>query len=336
MKKVLTIILLALMLGGCALPGSGSSSDTESDAGEPTLTDNQMSTRVAQILTTMPTATTDPNAQPDAPALPTVIPTEPGAEAPEAPTQAVLPTNTSEPTAEPSEAPAESAGETATQTPTVTQTPTQIPTGGATLAAGDPLATLGEAAWSDDINDGTYWPIDEDSYSIGKVESGHLVMTGKQRLNAWRLAFADPLTNAYIETSIKSDSCASNDSYGVMFRVPLIGEADRGYLFGITCAGNYFLWEWDGKVPPDGKLTKLIDYTASDAIITGANQINRVGVMTIGSQFYLYVNGQMIHQVSDTTFPSGYIGIFVKPSSTLPYTVRVDKISYWKNPAPPQ
>lgn len=335
MKKFLAIILMMIFLTGCELPGSGSG-----QVGNPTSTGEEMATRVAQMLTSMPTVTLDQSLvasktpENTATSLPTHTPT--------------IPTNTPTLTLVPSETMAvdlETPTSTSevwttptvylTETPTMTAAPTYTAVASPTANLNDPRLKLGTASWNDMLNDASNFYIDEDEFSAARVENGTLVITGKQRLNAWRLALTDPSTNIYIEALMTNDKCAANDSYGIIFRVPSASEANRGYLFGITCTGNYYVKMWDGYEKPNGELTTLIYNTPSDVIIQGSSQYNRVGVMAIGDHYYFYVNGVLLDDVVDDNYLNGYFGLFVKPSSTIPFSTRIEEVAYWLNPLSP-
>jgi len=128
-------------------------------------------------------------------------------------------------------------------------------------------------------------------------------MTGRKALYAWRLADTDKLTNAYLEATLKIDSSSGKDAHGIMFRVPSFNAANKGYLFGITCDGNYFLNKYDGTVGQYGKMTSLIDYTASSAINSGASKTNRVGVLFKDKTMTFFINGKNV--VSKSTLNLG-------------------------------
>lgn len=334
MKKFLAIILITISLTGCELPGSGSGY-----VSNPTITDEEMATRVAQMLTSMPTATVDQNLLPtDTPTVfETLLPSQTST-AIFTPTSTLIPTETLLPE---SPTPTETIFTIFTATPNFTHTPTPTFVSTATVVPSptenldDPRRKLGTASWSDTLDNANNWAIDEDDYSAARIENGTMVVTGKQRMNAWRLAITQPNTNVYIEALMSNDNCAANDSYGVMFRVPSAIEANQGYLFGITCSGNYYVKMWDGREKPAGKLTTFIPNTPSDIINKGANQMNRIGVMAIGDHYYFYINGVLHKDYIDNTYINGYFGVFVKPSSTVPFSTRVDEVSYWLNPLSP-
>ena len=316
MKKEITIFvaLCALLLSGCGAVGADS--DTLSDA--------DMATRVAAILTTMPTTT----------ALPTFAPAD--TEAPQKTPTLIEVTATAvveeEETAEEEEV---------TETPEVEDTPgegtatvTNTPVAAFTAPATDPRNSLGDADWTDVMDDDNSWPLGYSDFSEMSFNNGAMVLKGTTDQFGWRLATANSLENYYLEMTVTADACSGTDNWGIISRVPNINEADQGYLFGISCDGRYFLKKWDGKVEPEGKMYTLVNFKANNAIQSGANKTNRMGIMAVGNRLIMYVNGVKLEEVVDSSFSEGYFGPFVNSDSTLPLVVRIDEMAYWKDPTP--
>jgi hypothetical protein len=305
MKKFLIFLTVCLFLAAC----TGAKSSEE-----------DVQTRVAQLLTSFPTPSLM-SIQQTPSLLPTTSTVEitPTVQAPIATdtTAPVLPTETQ--TVMPSGQPTSIAQTPSAATPSITPT----------FPAGDPRTTLGAATWTDTMTTGGNWPTANDEYSTIAFINGDMVLTGLTDLYAWRLATTPSVTNMYLEMSGKFDACSGADSYGMMFRVPVLAEANQGYFFGITCNGDYFFKIWNGKVSPKGLMTTVIAPKASTAILTGANQTNRIGVLVKGSNFKFYINGTLVHEISDTTYSQGFFGVFVNKEVTDKLTVRIAEMSYW-------
>jgi hypothetical protein len=326
MKKVLIVLLGAILLAGCSLTGGSS------------LSDAQMSTRVAQLLTEMPQSPTE-----------TVLPTlqafgqTPSSIAPTEDNEAAEVTST------PSADLFATLTPTATQptpTPTETLTPTLLPTETATLTntpqptytppATDPRMRLGPPASTDPMNDEKTWnwPIGPQEFTAIEFQGGFMGFTGLKPEAGWRLPVTTAFSDGYVEMTVKTGTCSGKDSYGIIFRVPVYQEADRGYLFSISCDGYYRFTVWDGKEGENGHGVRLIDWRRSDYIITGSNQTNRVGVMAVGKRFYLFVNGYLLSpdtHLTDDTYPGGNFGVFVNAAVTSNFTIYVDEMSFWLN-----
>lgn len=318
MKKIIPVLLiLALLLGGCNL--------LQQDSGEQVLSDAEMATRVAELLATM-TTPTEEILFPATPTvgLPTVIPptstpvvvtTEPPIE--ETPEVTIEPEATSE------------AEATATPEPTGTTEPT------ATLPAGDPINKLGEPTGSDPMDSFQKWawPTDSDKFLKVVFADGLMQMTGLTSLAGWRLPLITQQTNTYIELAVNSGNCEGKDSYGIIYRVPVFKEPNQGYLYEVTCDGYLRVWKWDGEVAPDGAAESLINWKQSPDLKTGANQTNRLGVMVVGKNMKVYVNGVLQGEATDSSFSAGFFGLFVRSVATDDYTVKFDEMKFWENPA---
>jgi len=254
--------------------------------------DDSMATEIAKILTGTPEE-----------AEPTPTQTQP-VQATEVP-----PTSTPEPTEE---------------TPDPTNTPTAEPT--PTLADTDPAADLGSPDWVDDMGDDDNWPTGANQYTTIAFENSYLKLTAETDLDGWRLSWPF-LTDFYLEASMQTPECSGGDHYGLMFRVPANANANRGYLFGVTCDGRYSLRRWDGQT-----MYFPINWTASDAINEGEDVVNKLGIMARDAEIALYINGQKVAEVTNNTYLEGSFGVFVGGDATDEFTVWVDQIRYWENP----
>jgi hypothetical protein len=319
MKKVLPFLIVLILLSGCFPSGQ--------------VSDAEMATRVAQILTSYPTNTVNPalapspmSVEPFNTSLPALAQTAEDTGTPtSAPTETPLPTATETPAAVPTDTPA-------LPTSTIAVTPVAA----FTAAPGDPVARLGNPTSSDPMDNAAVWnwTVGPSQFNNIDFRDGALLLTANSDISGWRLAGTESLDNVYIEMVAGLDKCAASDNYGIIFRVPVLREADRGYLFGFTCDGKYYLKMWDGKVSPDGKMTTLISPTRNAAIQPGSHVFNRMGVMAVGNRLLLYANGAYLAEFQDSLYPGGYFGVFVNQDYTPLLTLRVDQMGYWKNPSP--
>lgn len=349
MRKIILLLLISALLAGCnVIP-----------ANKPTLTSGEMATRVAQLLTAMPTSTLGAVIPEIDPLLPT--PTEPlnpdeiygdGIGAIATPTEAdgfATPTmdmtelaiylgiaDTVTPTpliAMPSPTPTATLEPTATPLTTVEGQP-PAPNATATFTPADPRSLLPvSATWTDSMDNGKNWPTGADSFSAIGFNNGYMELTGLSKDNGWRLAIND-VDNAYFEiTASFGTVCKGTDRWGMMLRVPDRSTADKGYWFNITCDGKYAFQRWNAS-PPDGqsKVTNLVAWTSHNGILSGANAINRLGVLAKGGQYTLYINGLQVNQVTDNSFLSGGYGVLVGAKETDNFKIFVDEFSYWMNP----
>ncbi len=324
MKKLIPVmIVLTLALSACSGFPLRGNDDPVSDA--------EMATRVAELLATMTTPTTEiAFPETSTPVPPTPQPTA----APVEPTAVIATSEPVETTAEPTAEPETTevvAGETVTPEATgqVTATPTaQIPDT-------DPVKKLGTPSSVDPFD--TYekwaWPTGADDYITVNFKDGYMQMTGLTTMAGWRLPMVTQQTNSYIELTVNSGTCDAKDSYGIILRVPVFKEPTQGYLYEVTCDGYLRLWKWDGNVKPKGEAEILINWKESTDIKKGANQVNRLGVMAVGNKISIYMNGVPQGETTDGSFKAGFFGTFVRSVTTSKYTVKFDEMKFWENPA---
>ncbi len=177
--------------------------------------------------------------------------------------------------------------------------------------------------------------MDTDEYASVSIYNGAMTLTAKSSMDAWRLAPTDSLGNNYVEAMFTPGQCDPNDHFGLIFRMVSKVPADQGYQFGITCDGRFLIRKVDLKSGPNGTVVSLLPWTPSAEIRAGANQTNRIGIMTINDRLVLFINGVAVGEVKDTTYPQGFIGVFLGSRVTKNFTVRVDDLAYWKNPTTP-
>jgi len=317
MKRIFDLLLIAVLLSACGAKQT------------PAISDAEMQTKVAGILTAMPSATggTAPNVVTATPGLPTVPPTA----APSQPAATTAPATVAPTTASTQVPVATATQPAATAAPTVAPTatlPAVIATPAPTLAAGDPRATLGQPTWQDKMDTSDNWPTGPDPAGFSDIDfkNGALLLTALKPSDGWRMGVSDSLTNFYLEETVNTASCSGKDRYGMIFRVPVVSNPDKGYLAAFTCDGQYSFRKWVG---PDKSMLALTIWKTNSAIKTGPNQVNRLGVLVQGSKMTLYANGIELTSVSDPSYTDGFFGLFAGSITSSTYTVSVDEVDYW-------
>ncbi len=327
LKRPFISLFILILLAGCSLPGNQAAEDAA------------MATRVAEIIAeNVPPATQTQMVLPTlAATLPVIVEKTP------APTEVLKSTSTSEPTVgvpvEPTLTPSEGVvATTDTGLPTTAITSLVTATSGPTptISPTDLRAKLGTPADSDPMNDANKWLwwAGVDEFTSAAWSNGAMAFTGLTTAAGWRLPQAQNSSNMYVEMTVKSGECSGTDGYGLIFRVPVFKTPDQGYLFEVSCDGQYRLWKWDGKAGEKGIATILVNWKANTNINKGSSAVNRLGVWANGNSIKLYVNGVFLEEVTDSSFGTGSFGIFVNAGPTNKYTIQVDEISYWLNPTP--
>ena len=136
---------------------------------------------------------------------------------------------------------------------------------------------------------------------------------------SWREA-----ENFYLESTAAFGTCSGRDAFGLMFRAP---ASNKGYLFGVSCSGEYVLRVWDG-----AHMTNLTTWTAHPSIPVGPDSLRRIGVWASGDQISLYAEGTFLRQITDATYSEGLFGLFVSSGSTPNFTARVREMAFWNLP----
>jgi hypothetical protein len=295
------LILIGVSLAGCNLSASTEAPPVDQSAAQTAAAE----TIIAQLTEVAETLT--PAATEGSPSEPTQSPVVAAA------------TETSVPTAVPTEAAAE---------PTATATVTSPPAPTPTLDANDPKAGLGEPDFQDSFADGSNWPLYTDEHISFEVKNSNLVMTAfnPDNYSGWMLTWP-VISDYYLEMVTETKECSGKDQYGVMVRAVKTDQGYIGYLYGISCDGRYSLRRWNGN-----QYVTLVDWTSSEQINAGSNQVNRIGLMANGDMLSMYANGKLLGEYQDDTHPEGRFGVFVGSVNTPDVTVLVDEIAYWDIP----
>ena len=290
LQSIIGCMMFAL-LTGCTFPSQGASTATPNA--------NEVATQVQQFLTRIPAQTQLPvqgtAALAATQALPSATPTV-----------------------------AETAVPTSTPTPLLASSPTapvseQL---SVTPGLGDPKTTLGKPTRADNFETAQNWGLYSDEHVKVSAGAGYLSLTAvnPDGWHGWTLS-SPALTDFYLEVTATPGACEGMDSYGAMVRAP---DASHGYFFEVSCDGRFRFDKWDGS-----NFVDLIPWKRAAAINTGAGQTNRLGIMAKGSQFSLYVNGNLVGQIEDTTYGSGVFGLSIAAYKTPDFTVKVSEVDYW-------
>ena len=214
---------------------------------------------------------------------------------------------------------------TASPFPTRTPQPSITPT----RASQKPGEDLGDPTWIDEFENSNHWTLFDDECFKTDINGGYYSQTTK-RVPAgacWEVTWPR-IQDFYLETIARvPGSCEERDRYGIYFRGL---DTKRGYFFGLTCKGEYWLSFWNSKT---STRDTLIDYTEDDKINTGSGFVNKIGIQTTGDRISLYVNDSLLAEVYDSTYTQkGLIGIFIGSQITESFTVKYDYLAYWSNP----
>jgi hypothetical protein len=156
----------------------------------------------------------------------------------------------------------------------------------------------------DDFSDpGSGWEEGEyDGGSVGYKNGVYFVTSTGMEYTMWGVAnrsFDDTIIE--IDATQISAGPEDNNGYGVACRIQRNGT--DGYYFVVSGDGYYAIGKAEDEI-----LEALVDYTESSAIKTG-NATNRIRGICDGTTLTLFVNGQRVDTVEDSSFTSGDIAL---------------------------
>ncbi len=214
--------------------------------------------------------------------------------------------------------------ETTEATPAPTDIPAPTPT--ATLADSDPTQGLGEPTWVDNMDNGDNWPTGYNEFTTIEFKDGFLKLGARTEFDGWRISWPI-IDDFYLESTLETPACKNDDRFGMIFRGTVDANISKIYMFGLTCDGRYSLRRWNGV-----SMDSLVAWTSHDAIEAGPEKVNKLGVMARGADISLFINGQKVNDVKDSSYLEGQFGFFVGGDNVENFTVWVDQIRYWINP----
>ena len=189
--------------------------------------------------------------------------------------------------------------------------------------------SLGMPAWRDDLNNGGNWSLNKPNTETPnvtiKVENGGLIMTRSVPYGGknWWLNYQN-IQDFYLEGKFITQLCSGDDQYGLIIRAPSYFDG-FGYYFTITCDGNFNLMRWD----TNGAIN-LFNWEKPEAVHSGSNQINTLGIRAKGDLIRLYANGNMIKEFRDSSLiHTGHFGLFIDSRQTPGFTIILDEIAFW-------
>jgi ribosomal protein L37E len=190
------------------------------------------------------------------------------------------------------------------------------PTGSTSLqAAPTNSVPLGNPLFQDNFtNNNNGWNIqsypDEFAVSLG---NGSLKLENDSNKLLWELL---PGTKTYSDFQISVDASLSKGSqdngYGVYIRGALSQNMTLTSFYRFELYGDGSFAIFKGTTDANGITTtpRLVDYTNNSAILK-QGELNHITISAKGSTMQLVVNNQVLSTVTDTTYTSGAIALFV-------------------------
>lgn len=294
MKRLIPLIICALILGACNLPGNVNEDP------------NLVATNVAMILTNAPAEATA--TQPQFPVVVTRTPIPQG--------ETALPTEPATPVPGATEP-------LATEPPAVPATPTTAPTAEPTPVEGDPAQGFGEPDKLDEfVNTNNVWDYEDDWFSQ-QVTGGHLeiISKGTPWWTSWYTTRPE-ITDFYMEANLKMVNCSGSDRSGLAFRLTNNSEF---YFMSLSCAGQWGFSRYNSK----NEIVDILEPQSSSAL-KAITEENRLAVLARGDSFEFYINGVQVGSAKDTVNADpGTTGFFSMSSGTINFETNVEVLKIW-------
>ncbi len=188
-----------------------------------------------------------------------------------------------------------------------TPTPTPLP------------APTGKPLFSDSFaNNNNGWDLTSKAGAFSvKVGKGSMVLEDDNNRLLWELVpnnqnFGD----FYLTVDANLTKGSQANGYGIYIR----GTSDQSldiatyYRFEIYGDGSYAIFKGNVDASGVSSSQQLVNYTPT-TIINKAGKVNHIAISAKGAAMTLYVNGQKLKTITDNTYASGSIAMFV---SNLP------------------
>ena len=165
----------------------------------------------------------------------------------------------------------------------------------------------GDVLLDDDFST-TRWGVGTDADSSVEYANEALQMIiYKQNWFVWSTPNDQDYDNIHMEVTAFNHGTDPTTAFGIMCHQQVID--DSFYYFAITPAGQYAIAE-ASLAANDIFLTNEDQWEYSDAITANAESY-RIGVDCGDNTLALYVDGQLVDSVSDDTYTSGGVALFV-------------------------
>lgn len=181
-------------------------------------------------------------------------------------------------------------------TPTLITLPTKAPTP-------EMRPGLGAEIITDDFSRASRWDIASSDEASAAIKNNRLTLSVQSEVYMLSLRNDLMLTDYYAEITARPSLCRAEDSYGLLIRA----SASNYYRFALSCNGTARAERVSG-----GTRLILQQPLPSGDVPPGAPGQVRIGVWAVGREMRLFLNGRFQFTISDPSFPSGALGVFVR------------------------
>lgn len=130
------------------------------------------------------------------------------------------------------------------------------------------------------------------------------------------------VSDFYAEVDVALVDGPPASEFGLAFRY---NDAENFYLYAVTGDGSYSLWKL---VANEWKT--VVEWTETEALLTGAEAVNRLAVLAQGTTITLLVNDTVLTQIEDDAFDAGRIALAVGTFDEAGAVVAFDNLDLWQ------
>lgn len=219
---------------------------------------------------------------------------------------------------------------TATQTPIPTPTIVWFPPSTTPTLLAFPTYTatpemkpgIGAETLSDDFSDASASVWDTATSNQGSAAINHnrltLVVQPKYYLASMRHELI--VSDFYAEITARPSLCRGEDNYGLVVR----GVGSSFYRFVLACNGQVRAERISG-----GTRLPIHEPVPSGDAPAAPGEV-RIGVWAVGGDLRLFLNGRYQFSVTEGSFPSGGLGVFVRSTGDTPTTVTFSDLKVYE------
>lgn len=174
-----------------------------------------------------------------------------------------------------------------------------------TLACATPdVASLLNPLPSDDFsNSSSGWGTGTDTYSSVEYTNGGLtVLVFEPLYVTWSTPSPEVFENVHLEVSVNNQSSDPEAMFGFVCNEQ--GTTNAFYYVGVASDGYYAF------IKSSVALDDVYLKEGNSALISGSSSPMRLGLDCGNGSMSLYVNGQLVDSVSDSSYTSGTVGLF--------------------------
>lgn len=164
---------------------------------------------------------------------------------------------------------------------------------------------LGEKLITDNFSNDLLWDTASSDEASAIIRNNQITLSVQSGVYMLSVRKDLILSDSYAEITAQPSLCRGEDSYGVLARA----SASSYYRFALSCNGTARA----ERVSSGTRLTLQQPIPSGD-VPPGAPGEVRVGLWAVGRELRLFLNGRYQFTISDPSFPSGSLGVFVRSS----------------------